>query len=71
MDYKAVIALKTNNVWDTEARVNEIWEIKEWLDELVKWQRGMYSVQYLTTSQQLLVWFREERHATMCSLRWS
>ena len=71
MDYKALVTLKSIDVWDTESRVNEIWKIRDWLDELVKWQEGMYHVQYLTTKSQLLIWFKEERHATMCSLRWS
>ena len=71
MNYKARITLKTRDIFNIDARIAEIAEIREWLDEQVNWQLGQYELKFLPSSHALDVWFKDKRHATMCNLRWS
>jgi len=49
----------------------EVVEIKEWLDAQVNWQPDQYELKFLAHSNALNIWFKDEKHATMCKLRWS
>lgn len=71
MEYKAIINLKTTDIWDIKSRLDEIEEIRDWIEEQVGWNKDKYVIQYKSSGQQLLVWFEEERDAMMCILRWS
>lgn len=69
-NYLAVIELMTD-IYNFDRRVDEICKIREWLDELVKYQTDQYSWDLTVTSLRIYVWFKEEKHATMCRLRWT
>ena len=69
-EYPVCIKLKTTNVFDSVARMQEIRTIQEYLDELTEWQPKMYSMKYLKSHYSIEVWFKEEQHAVMCALRW-
>lgn len=71
MSYHVIIPLQTYDIYDIETRVKEIHTIKEWLDELVEWQEDQYSWHVSVTSGKIHVWLKQEKHATMCILKWS
>lgn len=71
MNYNARITLHTDDIFNIEARMAEVLEIKEWLDAQVSWQSDQYELKFLASCQTLDVWFKDEKHATMCKLRWS
>lgn len=70
MDHNVRIALRSKNIYNVCERLEEIFAIKEWLDELVLWDKNMYSMKYLGSSNSLDVWFHDEDHALICALRW-
>lgn len=65
------IKLKTKDIWDIESRVTEIQEMKEWIDELVEWDKSKYSFNFHASGAKLVIWFEEQEHAIMCKLRWA
>jgi hypothetical protein len=65
------IKLRTQNIFDVDSRINEIREIKEWLDELTEWQEDKYSMKVHFQGRKLAVWFEDDEHAILCKLRWS
>lgn len=71
MNYNARITLHTNDIFNIDARMAEVVEIKEWLDAQVNWQPDQYELKFLAHSNALNIWFKDEKHATMCKLRWS
>jgi 3-polyprenyl-4-hydroxybenzoate decarboxylase len=73
MEYYVKIILKTRDIYNIEDRVKEIQEIAEWLDELTEWKPKMYSlnVRHVSTIAVLDLFFVEEKHAMMCTLRWT
>lgn len=73
MEHYVKIILKTRDIFNIEARVKEIQEIAEWLDELTEWKPKMYSlnVRHVSTTAVLDLFFVEEKHAMMCMLRWT
>lgn len=64
------IRLRQNNVWDIESAVEEIQHIRDWVDELTEWQPNMYSMNIHNSGHICDIWFLEERHALLCTLRW-
>ena len=71
MTYRARINLKTKDIYDLDARMNEIMEITEWIKSLVHWHEDQFEIKYLSSNQALDVWFKEEKHAIICAMRWS
>lgn len=71
MTYNVRIKLKTSNIFDIDTRVEEVKEIKEWIDAVTHWQPEQYDWKYLSSTAELDVWFKDERSATMCRLRWT
>ena len=66
------VRLKTRNlIWNTEARLIEINELRAWLDELTEWQPGMYELRFHNNGSRCVAWFADEQHAMLCALRWS
>jgi hypothetical protein len=65
------ISLKTNDHWDVDSRVNEIAEIRDWIDELVGWEPGAYSMRFHSSGQRMIVWFEHDEHAMFFKLRWA
>jgi hypothetical protein len=64
------ITLKTNDIWDVESRVNEVTEIREWIEELVEWDRDLYQIRFHSSGQRMVVWFEHDKHAMLFMLRW-
>lgn len=70
LDFKVSIKLKTNDIFDVESRTAEVREIHEWIEQLVRWDSTQYRLRYKTLGY-INVWFKQEKHAIFCSLRWS
>jgi len=70
-NYRVSIQLNTTDIYDIDARVNEIRDLKDWVDQLVEWQPNQYSFNMIYAVSILDVWFKEEKHAVMCILRWT
>jgi len=70
MTHKAIIPLQTSNMWDVESRILEIQGIREWIERLVEWDTSQFTIHYRTNGKELIVWFEQEEHALMCTLRW-
>jgi hypothetical protein len=64
------IKLKTTDIYDIEARLRELNEIREWINELVLWKLEMFSISYHGSGQKIIVWFENDEHAAFCALRW-
>ncbi len=69
-NYRVSIPLKQNDIFNIQGAVEEIQLLCEWLDELVDWHPDMYSMNVRSQSRIVDVWFLEERHALLCTLRW-
>jgi hypothetical protein len=66
------VRLKTRIlIWNTEARLIELNELRAWLDEITEWQPDMYELKFHSSGRQCVAWFAEERHAVLCALRWT
>jgi hypothetical protein len=66
------VRLKTRDLlWDPEARLIELNELRAWLDKITEWKPGMYELRFHSSGRQCVAWFAEERHAVLCALRWS
>ena len=65
------VRLKTNDIFSVDNRLAEVREMKEWLDELVEWDKSKYSLTFHSSGARLVIWFEEDEHAIMCKLRWS
>ena len=65
------VALKTTNIFDVAARVAEVFEIRNWAEELVGGDKEMFEFTYSASSGKLNVWFENEEHATLFALRWA
>ena len=70
-DHRVKIPFRTVSIFDVVGRINEIKQVREWIDELVEWQLDQYEINIVRTENRIDVWFREERHAIWCTLRWS
>lgn len=55
---------------DFDAILQAVVEFREWLDELVEWQPGQYHW-VMRRDGSVDVWFVQQEHAIMCSLKWS
>lgn len=64
------IKLKTSNIYEITERINELTEIRIWLDDLVGHDSSLYNMKIHSMSNTLRVWFEHDEHATLFSLRW-
>jgi hypothetical protein len=51
-------------------RVNEIVTIKDWIIDLCDYNEDRYEMKVRVNANIMDVWFRDERDAIMCALRW-
>ena len=51
-------------------RIDEVKAIREWVDELVLWDKQQYEIN-IHSSGTMDIWFANEQHAALCALRWS
>ena len=68
--HRAFVPLKTNNIFDTQTRLDEVKTIMEWVNELVEWDKSRFEVSYSSQGNGLTIWFRDEQDAVFCQLRW-
>lgn len=52
-------------------RIDEMKAIREWVDELVLWDKEQYEIDIHSSGTIMDIWFANEQHATLCALRWS
>jgi hypothetical protein len=69
LNFKSTIKLQTTDVFDIESRLAEVTKMREWIEQLVGWDNSQYNIQYKSLGY-INVWFKEEKHAIFCSLRW-
>jgi hypothetical protein len=65
--YLVTIRLRNTNSFDSA--IAEMQELNEWLDRLVEWQPEYYHCN-VRRYGLLDIWFKYEKHAVMCILRW-
>jgi hypothetical protein len=65
------IKLKEHTLFDIDARTAEVIELRDWLDELVEWDRSKYELKVHAQGTRAIIVFDEIEHAIMCKLRWS
>lgn len=68
-DYRVQLKFKAG-LYNSEARLQQLNEIRAWLDELTEWQPDMYSLRFHSSGTIIDIWFLEENHAIMCALKW-
>lgn len=64
------VTLKTTDIFNVAARVDEVLEIRTWVEELVEWKKELFEFTYSASSGKLNVWFEHEEHALLFALRW-
>ena len=69
-DHRVQISLNPIDVNDTDIRIIEIQELKAWIDDLVEWQPDQYAMNIHSSASKIDIWFKEDRHAMVCALRW-
>ncbi len=69
-NYQVKLPLKHADIFDIQGAVEEIHILRDWLDALVGWQPNMYSMKIHSQGRVVDIWFLEERHALLCTLRW-
>lgn len=52
-------------------RIDEVKAIREWVDELVLWDKEQYEIDIHSSGTIMDIWFANEQHAALCALRWS
>lgn len=70
-EHRVRIKLRTNNIWDTTSRVNEVCEIRDWVKEQCGWAEDRFEIKIHSMGAIMDVWFEDPADAVMCSLRWS
>lgn len=69
-EHRVRIKLKTNNVWDIDSRVNEVRDIRDWVEEQCGWVDDRFEIKIHSMGGVMDVWFADEQDALMCTLRW-
>jgi hypothetical protein len=65
------IKLKDHFLFDIDSRVAEVIALRDWLDELVEWDRSKYELKVHAQGTRAIIVFDEIEHAILCKLRWS
>lgn len=68
-----IVRIKLQDHWlfDIDARTAEVVELRDWLDELVDWDRTKYDLRIHAQGTRAIVVFDDVEHAIMCKLRWA
>ena len=69
-EHRVRIRLKSNYLWNVESRVNEIREIRDWVNEQCGWTEDRFEVHIHSSGSIMDIWFENEKDAIMCALRW-
>jgi len=70
MTHLATVKLPDNNIYNIALRLAEIHMIREWINELVKYDETKYQMSYMASGDSIKIWFDDEKHAMLCQLRW-
>ena len=65
------IKLRTNNIWDIESRVKEVSKIRNWVEKQCDWDPDNFEIKIHSMGNTMDIWFEDEKHATICALRWT
>lgn len=68
--HRVRIQLRTNNIWDVRSRVEEIRDIRDWVNEQCGWQKDRFEIKIHSQGATMDIWFEEESHAVACALKW-
>ena len=69
--HRVRIKLRTNNIWDIQSRVDEIRDIRDWVNELCGWEEDRFEIKIHQQGATMDIWFEDSKDAVVCSLRWS
>jgi hypothetical protein len=69
-NHRVQIPLLTSDVFMLKDRVNEIVTIKDWVFNLCDYDEDRYEMKVRINVNILDIWFRDEKDAIMCALRW-
>jgi hypothetical protein len=69
--YKVRIKLQSDDIWDIDSRVDEIREIRDWVNEQCDWSEDRFEIKIHQMGGVMDVWFENPQDAVMCSLKWS
>lgn len=68
--HRIQIKLRTNNIWDVESRVEEVVDIRKWVEKQCNWNSDNFDFNFRSSAGIIDIWFKDERDAIMCALRW-
>lgn len=71
LNHHVFVVLKSKDIWNVKSRLDEIADIRDWILELVGWDKDKFYIRYLSATECLDIWFEEERHAVACALKWA
>ena len=71
LNHRVFVTLKSKDFWNIKSRLDEVADIRDWIFELVEWNKDKFYIRYLSATEQLDIWFEEERHAVACALKWA
>jgi hypothetical protein len=69
--HRIQIKLRTNYIRDVVSRVEEVVEIREWVEKQCAWNSDNYDFNFRSSAGIIDIWFEHEQDAMLCALRWS
>lgn len=60
----------TSKVYPFITFLQEVVNIREWIDEMVEWDTNKYTIRF-ASKRTMIVWFEEDQHALFFKLRWA
>jgi hypothetical protein len=70
MTHLATVKLPDGNIYDITTRLEEIHMIRQWINELVGYDETKFEMRYMSSGDCIKIWFDDEKHAMLCTLRW-
>jgi hypothetical protein len=70
-EHKVSIRLRTTNIWDVDSRIDEVCNIRDWVNEQCGWAEDRFEIRIHSMGGVMDVWFEDIEDALMCKLRWS
>ena len=64
------ISLKSD-VFDLSERLDEVQDIRDWINELVLWDKTLYQLSFHSSGEKMIAWFEHDEHATLFALKYA
>ena len=64
------IPLRNTDIFQIDLRIEEVQVIREWILDLTNHDESKFEIRYMSTGDCLKIWFENDKHATICALRW-